>query len=111
MMENILPKLDRLGLSKDVLSGEVVVVTGSGRGIGREMACTFARLGAMVVIAELSEMGEGVQDEIRENGGDAAFFIGVCKAACFRTSTCKKWVQRKSWDEPGGVEASQYQPG
>jgi NAD(P)-dependent dehydrogenase (short-subunit alcohol dehydrogenase family) len=52
----------------------VVVVTGSGRGIGREMACTFACLGAMVVIAELSELGEGVQDEIRENGGDAAFF-------------------------------------
>jgi pyruvate/2-oxoglutarate dehydrogenase complex dihydrolipoamide dehydrogenase (E3) component len=55
MKEGILPNLDRLGLSQNVLSGEVVVVTGSGRGIGREMAFTFARLGAMVVIAELSE--------------------------------------------------------
>ena len=40
------PLIDRAGLNKP-MSGEVALVTGAGRGIGREAALAIARLGAM----------------------------------------------------------------
>lgn len=45
-------KLERMGLSRDSLAGKVAIVTGAGRGIGRELARALAWLGAKVIIAE-----------------------------------------------------------
>jgi len=65
----------------DMLAGKVVVVTGAGGGIGRDIALAMAREGARVVVNDIgaSVTGEGVDagptqavvNEIRAAGGEA----------------------------------------
>jgi 3-oxoacyl-[acyl-carrier protein] reductase len=53
-------------------SGKTVLVTGAGRGIGLEIARKFGRLGAHVVIAELSNVAaQAAAGIIRSDGGKA----------------------------------------
>lgn len=64
-----------------ICEGRVVVITGAGRGIGREHALEFARQGARVVVNDLGGQldgsgssdapAEAVAAEIRELGGEA----------------------------------------
>lgn len=56
--------------SKMRLQGQVAIVTGGGRGIGRAIAKVFAQEGATVVLAELNgELGEATAQEIAAAGG------------------------------------------
>lgn len=55
---------------------KVVIVTGSGAGIGRAAAIAFAREGAKVVVNSVSDTGRETAEIIVNNGGKAIFIKG-----------------------------------
>lgn len=56
------------------LKDKVCIVTGAGRGIGKEIAVTFASEGAKVVVAELDEQsGQATAAEIHDKGWESTF--------------------------------------
>jgi NAD(P)-dependent dehydrogenase (short-subunit alcohol dehydrogenase family) len=58
-------------LTSNALRGDVAVISGAGRGIGREAARSLAWLGAEVVISEIDEeSGAGAAEDIRRRFGD-----------------------------------------
>lgn len=64
----------QLGLAPDELAGQTAVVTGGGRGIGRETALALAALGARVVVADIDDAaGRQTESLIRTAGGTAAY--------------------------------------
>ena len=59
------------------LQGKVALVTGSGRGIGREIALKLARDGARVVVNDLDEsFAKETVEAIKATGSDAIAIIG-----------------------------------
>jgi NAD(P)-dependent dehydrogenase (short-subunit alcohol dehydrogenase family) len=57
----------------DDFTGRVAFVSGAGSGIGRATALRFARSGATVIVADISEHGAETAAEITAKGGAAAF--------------------------------------
>lgn len=59
-------------------AGKVAFVSGSGRGLGRDISIYLAQLGASVVINSFHSRARGEQtaDEIRDHGGDAIHVWG-----------------------------------
>ncbi|GGF99090.1 SDR family NAD(P)-dependent oxidoreductase [Paenibacillus abyssi] len=56
------------------LQGKVVLITGSGSGIGKSTALLFAQQGASVIVNDLDAVkGQETVQEITENGGNATF--------------------------------------
>ena len=77
----VTPNCTQVGYRAVLCRGRVVIVTGAGRGIGREHALAFAREGAKVVVNDLGVARDGtggdhgpaqeVVDEIVAAGGEA----------------------------------------
>nr|XP_033334959.1 short-chain dehydrogenase/reductase family 16C member 6-like isoform X1 [Megalopta genalis] len=56
------------------VAGEIVLVTGAGHGIGKELALKYASLGATVVCWDLNQQGnDEVVEEIKQLGGSKAY--------------------------------------
>ena len=53
------------------LDGRVAIITGAGRGLGREHARLFAAEGARVVVNDLGDIADEAVEEIRAAGGEA----------------------------------------
>jgi 3-hydroxybutyrate dehydrogenase len=54
------------------LQDKIAIVTGAASGIGKQIASTFAREGARVVIADLNrDAAQAVADELKAQGGEA----------------------------------------
>ena len=54
------------------VNNKVVIITGSGSGIGKAAALHFAKYGAKVVVSDINlESAKNVSDEIIKNGGEA----------------------------------------
>ena len=53
--------------------GKVAIVTGAGAGIGKASAKKFAKEGAKLVLADYSETGKAVADELKEAGCQVIF--------------------------------------
>jgi len=70
---NTIETLRQIGLSPEFLSGKVAVVSGAGRGIGKELAHALAWCGARVILAEIFNEGLQVEEEIHAAGGSARF--------------------------------------
>ncbi len=74
------------------LEGKVAIITGSGRGLGREAAVLFAREGAKVAVCDINgSWAEAAAGEIRKSGGAAIAIVvdvtspGSAKAMVDRT--------------------------
>ncbi|MFT4099969.1 MAG: SDR family oxidoreductase [Burkholderiaceae bacterium] len=75
------------------LAGKSAIVTGSGRGIGREVALKLASEGARVVINDLdADPAHEVVELIRSQGGEAVACVGTVTASDFSERLVKTAV-------------------
>lgn len=82
------------------LKEKVAIVTGGGRGIGREIALTLAREGASVVVADVDESNSNsVQKEIEKLGGEAvAHTTDVTSRESVREMTARTFEKYQTVD-------------
>lgn len=74
----------------EMLKGKVAIITGSGRGIGREAALMFAKEGAKVVVSDIDpEPAEETEADIKKAGGEAIVYAGDVMADGFAEGITK----------------------
>lgn len=72
--------------TKRSVERDIVLVTGAGHGIGREVALAFGRLGAKIVVWDINKVGNPAR--YRPTTMKTAGNAGVCRVLCVR-SECR----------------------
>ncbi len=82
------------------LTGKVALVTGAGRGIGREIARVLAKAGADIIVAEFdTKSGQEAVDEIKSLGRKSYLFeVNVSNSASVKELVEKVYNQVKAVD-------------
>ncbi|MBQ9436401.1 MAG: 3-oxoacyl-[Bacteroidales bacterium] len=80
-------------MNTNLLAGKTALITGATKGIGREIAMTFAEQGANVAITARHEPTDNLLAELEQWGGKARFYLS--DASSFETSeaTVKKVIE------------------
>src|SRR4051812_3159598 len=73
---------------------KVALVTGASSGIGKACALQYAREGASVVVADITDKGNEVAEMIRKSGGDAVFIKTDVSIATECESLVKKTLEK-----------------
>ncbi|MHA6260453.1 SDR family NAD(P)-dependent oxidoreductase [Sporosarcina sp. CAU 1771] len=77
-----------------LVEGQVAIITGSGRGVGRALAEMMAEQGARVVISDMDrEPAEEVVQAIKDKGGDAIAVVGDITAVDFPKEIMSKTIE------------------
>lgn len=87
---------DKIIKGKIMLTGKIAVVTGAGRGIGKEIALTFAREGAIVIVNYngSEQAAKEVVDAIKAQNGEAEAY--QCNIADFqKTAEMMNYIIKK----------------
>jgi 3-oxoacyl-[acyl-carrier protein] reductase len=82
-----------MGRTRFDFTGQVVVITGGARGIGKGAAEAFAEAGARVYVIDVDETrGEAVARDIRKAGGNATFVVADVTDAARVTAAFERIV-------------------
>ena len=77
------------------LSGQVALITGAGRNIGKAMAKLFASEGAKIAVAEVHEgRGQAVVDELNRSRYEAMLVLGDVSKSVDAQAMVKKVIAR-----------------
>lgn len=89
-LNQLINDINKENIMSKNLQNKVVLITGSGRGIGKALALKFAKEGAKVVINDLDPASaEEVITEIKAIGGDVIAHIGSVTAEEFIAAAIK----------------------
>ncbi|XP_072460727.1 epidermal retinol dehydrogenase 2 [Notamacropus eugenii] len=66
---------------KKNITGEIVLITGSGSGIGRLLALKFARLGAILVLWDINAEGNQETCELAKKAGASRVYTYICNCS------------------------------
>ena len=80
-------------MNTNLLAGKTALITGATKGIGREIAMTFAEQGANVAITARHEPTDNLLAELEQWGGKARFYLSDASSFETAEATVKKVIE------------------
>ena len=80
-------------MNTNLLAGKTALITGATKGIGREIAMTFAEQGANIAITARHEPTDNLLAELEQWGGKARFYLSDASSFETAEATVKKVIE------------------